>query len=251
VEEFVNELQGLMKSNKIIEINLFGFDLSITDSVVVMWIVMAILIVLSVVFTRKLKTIPEGKQSIVEVIVEFFNNFAKDCVGEHGKLFVPYIGTIFLLLIVSNIIAVFNIIPSGEDLYNLTHWEFFENWNFAIRPPTKDINVTLTLALMSMVAVITAGIKVKKVSGWLKSFLEPEPLILPFKIFDYFIRPVSLCFRMFGNILGAVIIMELIYFAFPAVLPGFLSIYFDLFDGILQAYVFLFLTSLYVGEAGE
>jgi len=104
---------------------------------------------------------------------------------------------------------------------------------------------------MSMVAVALAGIRVKKVSGWLKSFFEPVPLMLPFKMLDYVIRPVSLCFRMFGNILGAVIIMELVYFAFPAVLPAFLSIYFDLFDGILQAYVFVFLTSIYMGEAVE
>ncbi|HOM03524.1 MAG TPA: F0F1 ATP synthase subunit A [Acetivibrio sp.] len=249
--EFASELQKLIKPNKLIDISVFGFDMSITDSVVMMWIVMAALIIFSLVFTRKLKTIPEGKQSVVEVIVEFVYNFANDSMGHNGKLFAPYIGTVLMFLVVSNIIAIFNVIPSSEDIYHWTGIEYFKDLNFAIRPPTKDVNVTLTLALMSMVAVALAGIKVKKMRGWLKSFVEPVPLMLPFKMLDYVIRPVSLCFRMFGNILGAVIIMELVYFALPAVLPAFLSIYFDLFDGILQAYVFAFLTSIYIGEAIE
>jgi len=69
---------GIIKPNKIINFSVFGFDMSITDSVIMMWIVMAFLIIFSLVFTRKLKTIPEGKQNVVEVIVEFIYNFAKD-----------------------------------------------------------------------------------------------------------------------------------------------------------------------------
>lgn len=251
MEEFGGELQSLIRPNKLVDISIFGFDMSITESVVMMWIVMAALIIFSVVFTRKLKTIPEGKQNVVEIVVEFVYNFAKESMGHNGKVFAPYIGTVLLFLIISNMASIFNIIPSSEDIYSWTGIEFFKNLNFAIRPPTKDVNVTLTLALMSMAAVVVSGIKIKKMSGWLKSFLEPVPLMLPFNVLDYAIRPVSLCFRMFGNVLGAVIIMELAYFAFPAIFPAFLSIYFDLFDGILQAYVFVFLTSLYIGEAIE
>lgn len=160
--EFANELQELIKPNKIINFSVFGFDMSITDSVIMMWIVMAFLIIFSLVFTRKLKTIPEGKQNVVEVIVEFIYNFAKDSMGHNGKLFAPYIGTVLLFLIVSNMAAIFNVIPSSEDIYHWTGIEYFKDLNFAIRPPTKDVNVTLTLALMSMVAVALAGIRVKR-----------------------------------------------------------------------------------------
>jgi len=225
--EFANELQELIKPNKIINFSVFGFDMSITDSVIMMWIVMAFLIIFSLVFTRKLKTIPEGKQNVVEVIVEFIYNFAKDSMGHNGKLFAPYIGTVLLFLIVSNMAAIFNVIPSSEDIYHWTGIEYFKDLNFAIRPPTKDVNVTLTFDVNGC-----GG------SGRNKG-KKGVPLMLPFKML------------VFGNILGAVIIMELVYFAFPAVLPAFLSIYFDLFDGILQAYVFVFLTSIYMGEAVE
>jgi F-type H+-transporting ATPase subunit a len=107
------------------------------------------------------------------------------------------------------------------------------------------------MAIMSIVLILFAGIRFKGIKGWLKSFIEPVPFLLPFKILEYGIKPLSLCLRLFGNILAAFIIMELVYFAFPMIVPGVLSIYFDLFDGILQAYVFVFLTSLFIGEAVE
>lgn len=245
-----SQIKELVELNKQ-HIKIFNYELEINDSIILMWIVMAVLIVFALVFTRKLKTIPEGKQSLVEVIVEFVNNFTKDNAGHHWKLFSPFIGTVLLFLIVSNTIAIFNIIPSGHDLYRLTHIEFFKDFHFELHPPTKDVNVTMGMAVLSMIAVLVSGIRVKKVSGWLKSFLEPVPLMLPFKILDYFIRPVSLCFRQYGNILGAVIVMKLAYNAMPLVFPGVISIYFDLFDGILQAYVFCFLTCLYIGEVIE
>lgn len=120
-----------------------------------------------------------------------------------------------------------------------------------MRPPTKDINITASFAIVTIVYVLVAGIRVKKFGGWLKSFAEPMPIMIPFKMLDYVIRPMSLCFRLFGNILGAYIIMELLYAAFAFALPAAFSIYFDLFDGGLQAYIFVFLTSMYLSEAIE
>ena len=76
-------------------------------------------------------------------------------------------------------------------------------------------------------------------------------IMLPMNILELFIKPLSLCMRLFGNILGAYIIMELIIFCIPAVVPLVFSFYFDIFDGLLQAYVFCFLTSLFIQEAVE
>lgn len=226
----------------------------IYDSIITMWIVMAVLIILALIFTRNLKKIPEGKQNAAEILVNFINSFTKDNLGHHWKHFAPYLGTVLLFLVISNIISIFSIIPSFEQLAKLTHLGFFENlkeFSYEIKPPTKDINVTVCMALMSIILVIGSGIRFKGMKGWLKSFVKPIPVMLPFNILDYFIRPLSLSLRLFGNILGAFIIMELIYIAAGAVIPAAFSIYFDLFDGALQAYIFVFLTSIYIAEAIE
>ena len=247
------ELVGKLYTKEIFSFTLFGYKVSVVDSIIVMWIVMAVLVVLSIVLTKNMKVIPEGKQSFVEAVVEGINSFTKSIIGQHHwSFFAPYLGTIFLFLIISNTISIFSIIPEWEQLYALTHWEFFEHLPpVTIKPPTKDINVTVALAFMSVVMVSYGAIKYKRFSGWLKSFIEPVPLLLPMKIMENFIRILSLSFRLFGNVLGAFIIMELIYLTLPFLLPAGLSIYFDLFDGILQAFVFVFLTSLYMAEAVE
>lgn len=196
--------------------------------------------------------IPEGKQNFTEWGVETLNSFVKTNIGHHWEHFASYLGTVFLFLLFANTISIFNVIPGAEELYKLTHLELFNNIpNIEFRPPTKDINVTSCMAIMSIILVLVSGILIKKPRGFIKSFFEPIPVIAPFKVLDYFIRPLSLCLRLFGNILGAFVIMELIYFAIPVIVPAGLSIYFDIFDGALQAYIFVFLTSLYIGEAIE
>lgn len=247
--ELSEELLNAMSPHDVFSIPFFGHSIPVSDTVIVMWIIMAFIIVFAIVFTRKMKMVPEGKQNFVELVVETINNFSKENVGHHWRHFSAYFGTLLLFLVFSNIISLFNILPSGEILYKLTGFDGLRN--FGIRPPTRDINVTACMAIISIVVVVISGIRFKKFSGWLKSFVEPLPIILPFKILDYFIRPLSLALRLFGNIIGAFIVMELLYIAMPVFLPAAFSIYFDLFDGILQAYIFVFLTSLYIAEAVE
>lgn len=231
------KLVEAMEPHTMFTMNLFGNKIPVSDVVVTMWIIMAVMIAFAIILTRKLTAVPNKKQNVAEVIVEFINNIVKDAIGEHHwKPFAPYLGTVMLFLIFANIISIFNVIP-GE--------------GFKLRPPTRNINVTACLAIMSILLVIYAGIRYKKPKAWLKSFVEPIPIMLPFKILDYGIKPLSLALRLFGNILGAFIVMELIYAVIPPIVPAVLSIYFDLFDGILQAYVFMFLTSLYIQEVLE
>ena len=122
---------------------------------------------------------------------------------------------------------------------------------FGFVPPTKDLNVTIALALMSILLVQYAAIRKRGVGGWLKHFAEPMPAMTPLNLMELVVRPLSLCMRLFGNILGAFIIMELLKMVIPAVVPLIASMYFDVFDAFLQAYVFVFLTSLYIQEAIE
>jgi F-type H+-transporting ATPase subunit a len=120
---------------------------------------------------------------------------------------------------------------------------------FPIRPPTRDINVTAALAVISILLVLFCGITARGIRGWLKSFLDPVPLMLPFHILDYFTRTMSLALRLFGNILGGYVMMGLIEKILPVGLPMIFGLYFDFFDGMLQAAIFVFLTSLYISEA--
>jgi F-type H+-transporting ATPase subunit a len=226
----------------IFTLTLFGAEIPITETVVVSWIVMAILIVASLIFTRRLKVIPTGPQAILETGIEFLNNFAKNQFGYLSKYLAPYIGSLFLFILTANIIGVIS--PPVVKFFG---HEFIPP--FPIRPPTRDINVTGALALISIFLVLVCGLAARGVRGWLKNFLHPAPLMLPFHILDYFTRTMSLALRLFGNILGGYIMMGLIERLLPVGLPMVLSLYFEFFDGMLQAVIFVFLTSLYLSEA--
>lgn len=266
MEEMIKELTHSMNRFEMFRIPLptklplLGDYISVTNTVVLMWIIMGILIILSLWLTSNLKPVPDRKQNFIEIIVSLINNMVKDTVGHHWRDFAPYLGSILFFLFVSNIISIFNVIPKLDFLKFIND----ENGNlvaetskhsveqfFHLVPPTKDINVTAAMAIMTIVIVIGAGIKYKGFFGFLKSFIKPLPFMLPFNILDYIIKPLSLCLRLFGNILAAFAIMEMLYMAIPPVIPAALGIYFDLFDGVLQAYIFVFLTSLYIGEAVE
>ena len=127
---------------------------------------------------------------MAELYVGFMNKFAKKYMGEHWKSFAPYFGTIGLYLGLANMIGL-----------------------FGITPPTKDLNVTAALALMSCGLIYGSSFRYKGLKGGLHKFLEPTPLLLPINLMEVVIRPLSLCMRLFGNVLGAFIIMELIKLA--------------------------------------
>ena len=190
---------------------------------------MAVILILSIILTSNLKVHNVSRRQLVaETIVTKLEGIVTGMIGEEGKRYVPYLVSVLLYLGISNIIGL-----------------------FGMKPPTKDLNVTAALALMSIVLVEAAGIRKKGVKGWVKSFAEPIPIIAPINVLELFIRPLSLCMRLFGNVLGAVVVMALIKYLLPLVVPLPFSGYFDIFDGVIQAYVFVFLTSLYIKEAIE
>lgn len=198
------------------------------ESTVVTWIIMAALVLISIILTRKLELIPSKRQMILETAVGWIRNFCYDNMGKNGMRYFPYLGTVLIYIGVSNIIGL-----------------------FGLKPPTKDMSVTIGLALMSIVLIEYANIRQHKVKGFFKSFAKPIPLLLPMNILEVGIRPLSLCMRLFGNVVAAFIIMELIKMICPVLLPLPFSLYFDIFDGCLQAYIFVFLTSLFIQESVE
>ena len=248
------ESGNVMQPNDLFSINIFGLAFPISDTIVMMWIIMVIVIILAWIFSRNLKTVPEGKQNVAEIVVETINNLIKGNIGHHWRPFAPYFGSVLIFLVFSNTIGFFNIFPTAEQLYKWTGIGFFGRIShFDIVPPTRDLNVTATLALMTVFLILYSGIRYKGVKGWLGSFLKPSPIMLPFHILDYGTRTLSLSLRLFGNILAGFIVVEMAIAA-PMLVKLTVPIasgFFDLFDAGLQAYIFVFLSSIYISEAIE
>ena len=119
---------------------------------------------------------------------------------------------------------------------------------FGLTPPTKNVNVTAALALMSMALIYGAQFRYNGFLRGMKRFAQPMALLTPINLMEVVVRPLALCMRLFGNVLGAFIIMEMLKYLVPMVLPAAFSLYFDLFDGLIQTIVFVFLTTLFAGE---
>jgi len=226
--ELAVKLQEELEIRTAFTIPVFG-GIAVNQSVVVTWCIMALLLIVTLIMTSGMKTRNPGRRQImIESFVTFIQGLTADMLGEEAKEYVPYISTILIYLGVSNVLGIFN-----------------------ISPPTRDLRVTVALALMSIVLIETASFKKKGPKKFFKSFAEPMAVVAPMNILELGIKPLSLCMRLFGNIFAAFVIMELVKMVVPVVLPAALCLYFDIFDGLMQAYVFVFLTSLYIREAVE
>ncbi len=207
----------------------FG-GISVNESTVVTWIIMAALVIISILLTRNLKVENPGKiQLLLESAVTWAYNFFEDIFGKENRRYVPYLITVIIYLAVSNTFV----------------------GMLGFKPPTKDLNVTAGLAIMSMFLIEYSGIHKNGIKHWAKHFAEPVGIVAPLNVLEIVIRPLSLCMRLFGNVLGAFVIMELVKYVVPLILPIPLSLYFDIFDGLLQAYIFVFLTALFMNEEME
>lgn len=227
-EEFATKLLAELQCDTVFTIPIFG-GIDVAESVVVTWIIMAVLALLSIVLVHNLSvTNVSKKQLALETGIGWLRDFFRGLLGEEGDRYIPYLMTVIIYIGLSNIIGI-----------------------FGFKPPTKDLTVTAALAIMSIVLVEYSGIRAKGAKKWLQDFAEPMPIMTPFNILELVIRPLSLCMRLFGNVLGAVVVMEMLKLFVPLALPVPFSFYFDLFDGLIQAYVFVFLTSLYMKEAIE
>jgi F-type H+-transporting ATPase subunit a len=227
-------LEGLDFSNKyVLPVHIGGEEFYITQSIISTWIVMLVLIILALVvrfYISRFKAIPKGFQNVIELIVEVVNSFTISTMGERNKRFASFYGSVFLFILFSNL------------------WGLL-----GMRPPTSDLSTTFAMALMTFLMVQYYGIKTGGIKNYLKGFLDPLPFLLPLNVIGELANPVSLSFRLFGNIVGGVIIMGLIYAALPGLLqigiPAVLHVYFDVFSGVLQAFIFVMLSMIFVSGA--
>lgn len=229
ITKIAEEILEQLEIHDVFTVTVGGMTINIAESVVVSWIVIGIVLILCLILTTgmKVKNISR-RQALAEWLVEKGEGLVGGMVGEEGHEYVPYLLSVLIFIGLSNCIGL-----------------------IGFKPPTKDLNVTAALAIMSIVLVQAAAIRRKHVGGWIKGFTQPVALVTPINILELGIKPLSLCMRLFGNVLGAFVIMELLKSVVPAVVPAVFSLYFDIFDGFLQAYVFVFLTGMYIKEAIE
>lgn len=216
------QIHGLVK------FHLFGQELWLTTTHVSILIVCALLLIFALVVRAKLSD-AEGKpgvlQNIAELAVESLDNMVHGSMGNNGLRFRNYIGVLFLFLIVSNL--------SGL---------------LGLRPPTADYGVTLPLGLITFTLIQFNNIKYNKAGAFTELF-KPLPFLFPINLIGEIAVPFSLSLRLFGNVLSGTVIMGLLYGLLYKVAwawPGILHIYFDLFSGCIQAYVFCMLTMVFI-----
>jgi F-type H+-transporting ATPase subunit a len=205
---------------------------------IVTWIVFAIIAFISLSGNRDLKSTPDGMQNFTEFFTEFIRDLAKTQIGEHDYLkWVPFLGTIFLFIFVSN--------WSGA----LVPWRVFEIPNGELAAPTNDINTTVALALLTSISYFYAGFS-KKGLGYFKRYVSPAAFLLPINVLEDFTKPLSLSFRLFGNILADELVVGVLVALVPLVVPIPLMLL-GLFTSGIQALVFATLAGAYIGESIE
>ncbi len=218
---------------KLQEVHLGGTTVYITTTHVALLCVSLFIIILAVIANRVIaKADPDATpgvfQNFLEIVVEMLGNMVSSLMGTNAKRFVNYISSIFVFILICNI--------SGL---------------FGLRPPTADYGVTLPLALFTFCIIHYCGIKKNKGKHFTNLF-QPVPILFPINVISEIATPLSLSVRLFGNIMSGTVLMGLVYGMFPLLLklgiPAVMHVYFDVFSGCIQAYVFSMLTMVYVND---
>ncbi len=210
--------------------DLFGITFNLTESIIVQWLVIAILLAVVLILTHNMKVVPETKrQAAAEWIVGFFVNTVDTTMGPKYNKYRAYIMALFCFIMMQNLMGL-----------------------LGLRNPTADVSVTGTLAVITFCLVQYNKGKTGKFKGYMKSFVEPLPFMLPFNIIGEFANPLALALRLFGNMIAGTVINALIYFALgklAILIPAITSLYFDIFSAVMQAYIFIMLSMSYISSA--
>jgi len=214
-------------------VEVFGVEFWITQTIINTWLIMAFLVGGALLFRlklRKMDDVPRGVQNVVEVMVEAFDGFLQSMGGDRAKIFGGWYFTVFLFILVSNF--------SGL---------------IGLRPPTADWVTPAALAIATFLLIQCAGIYYRGPGRYLKNFFEPNIVFFPLNLVGELARPISLSFRLFGNILAGLMLITMLYTLLPVVarfvLPVPMHLFFDIFFGALQAVIFCALSLAYIGAA--
>ena len=220
-----------------ISFDLFGVERVIRPTIVNTWLIVIFLSIVFILIGRKFETMsvkdkPKGVFHVAEIFVEAIDNLTAQTMGRANIGFAPYIATLALFIAFANLLGL-----------------------VGLKPPTSDYNVTLTLALITVVLIHFNSIRFNGAKSYIKGYFEPLPFLFPINVLGELATPISMSFRLLGNILTGVILMTLVYGVFngilallaPLVTPV-LHAYFDVFSGLLQTFIFIMLTMVFVSN---
>jgi len=213
-------------------LNVAGIEIWITETIFNTWLIMLFLIALAVIARIKLKSfkvVPSGIQNVIESVVEIFDNFAGDVLDEKLSYISPWYFMVFVYLLSCCLFSI-----------------------FGLRAPSADWATTFALAFASFSLMLIMGFKHRK-GQYLKSFFVPHFIFFPLNLIGELAKPVSLSFRLFGNMLSGTIILTLYYGLTPLFvqfgIPIFLHAFFDVVFGAIQTYIFVIISLMYVKGA--
>ena len=235
----VNEIEGGLKGINV-EFEMFSdrvdvFGLSVSKTTVTTWYIIAAVLILSVIFRLfifpKFKESPKGIQNAVEILVEAADNFTNNQTHNLSPVLGEYIFSLAVMMICCAAVEL-----------------------FSVRPPTSDLIFTFSMGLLTFILINYYGIKKKGFGGRIKALASPSPIIMPMKMLSDVAVPVSLACRLFGNMLGGMIVMDLLKSSLGGYAIGVTSLaglYFNLFHPLIQTYIFIILTLTFINEATE
>jgi len=192
------------------------------------WLTMAIVLIIAFLATRNLKMVPTGWQNVVEIIVTSLEAQIETTMGKRGQFLAPFIVSLFMFLLVSNWLGLFPTMSS----------------------PTNDLNTTLGLALLVIVMVHTLGLYMKG-GHYIKHFFQPTPVFVVINAIEEIAKPITLSFRLFGNILAGEILIIILLKLMPVwmPIPSVIWLAFSIFIGGVQAFIFTMLSMAYLANA--
>lgn len=199
------------------------------DTIMMTWVVMAILLVIGFLAARSVsQRVPGGMQNVIEMIIEAFEKLMADALGVKAKRFAPLIITLFLFILIANLLG---LVPK-------------------LTSPTNDLNTTLGLAILVITIVHLSGIRDKGL-GYFAHYLKPYWFFLPIHIIEELSKPVTLAFRLFGNILAGEILIDILLKLIPKwmPIPSVIWLAFSVFVGVIQAFIFTMLSLSYLSNA--
>ncbi|MDF1536427.1 MAG: F0F1 ATP synthase subunit A [bacterium] len=208
---------------------LFGITLTVNYVTVVnTWIIMAVLIVVALIVRRRIQKTPGPAQRMAELYISAMDGLTKETLETTSRAYFPLVATMFIFLLLCNW---WGIIPGFEE-------------------PTKDLNTPLSLGIMGFFLTHTAAIRAKGIGTYLKEYTHPFIIMAPLNVVGELAKVVSISFRLFGNIMGGAIIITVVsWMVYSLVLPPFLYVFFGMFVGTVQAFVFTMLTITYIAVA--
>jgi F-type H+-transporting ATPase subunit a len=199
---------------------------AVTETVVTTWLLMAVLAISCRLATRRLSVVPGNVQAIIETLVGAIEEQIRSIVNRDPTEFLPLLGTLFIFLVVANLAGV---LPG-------------------VHPPTASLETPAALAAVIFFSVHFFGLRLHGVTGYLKNYLKPNPLLLPLNILSEFTRAFSLMMRLFGNIMSDELVIAIVV-ALAGLLVPIPFMAFEVLVGLVQAYIFSVLAGVYIGGA--